>query len=478
MLIGSRRPPFFSTARTALQCGRVNRIVMGKHKTILLSFAALAFSVVPLPHAWAAASPAPAQASILPGTTITLRNWQTYRQFMSEGMVELFEGEQFWRLPKDLRIEVGPTIPIPLPKRYLADTAAYSNRVKLVRTSSGGYVPIGYVAGLPFPRPLEGDPELRGQRIFWDAYYRYQPRVQSAPGFSYTLDRFGNMTQTSEVRAVDSQLDYLSELDYPHTIADGVPYYFARFEEQLAPEQGKYSTILDLTPSDPTQVDELYEYVPTLRRSLRLSQAARCAPVFGSDYLIDDENGGPPGLPQLFHIDYLGEKKILALEHAAPESFDSPAMPTHLDDRFYYRGGAGIVPFPKPAMGKWELRDTYVISLKRLPQFAKGYCYSDRVMYVDKENYFGAGELDLYDAPGKLSKTQLAFLYPVPITGSGGDVVELLAGPSIGLLVNFRNKHVTISPYLRSCLDGECAAAGYLDLSRYASPEGLMKIMQ
>jgi hypothetical protein len=397
---------------------------------------------------------------------------------MSEGMVQLFEGQQFWLPPKNLRIEVGPTIPIPLPKTYLADTAAYSNRVKLVRTSSGGYVPMGYVAGLPFPHPLEGDPQLKGQRVFWDAYYRYQPRVQSAPGFSYTLDRFGNMTQTSEVRAVDSQLDHLSELDYPHTIADGVPYYFARFEQQLAPEQGKYSTILDLTPSDPTKLDELYQYVPTLRRSLRLSQAARCAPVFGSDYLIDDQNGGPPGLPQLFQIDYLGDKRILTLEHASAASFDSPAMATQLDEHFYYPGAAGIVPFPTPAMGQWELRETYVLSLKRLPQFAKGYCYSKRILYVDKENYFGAGELDLYDALGKLSKTQLVFLDPVPIPGSKGDIAELLTGPSIGLLVNFRNKHVTVSPYLRSCLNDQCAGAGYLDVSRYASPEGLMKIVQ
>jgi hypothetical protein len=375
-------------------------------------------------------------------------------------------------------MEVGPTIPIPLPTRYLKDTVKYSSQVRLVRTSSGGYVPSGYVAGLPFPHPLEGDPELTGQRIFWDAYYRYQPRVQAAPGYSYTLDRYGNMTQTSEVRSVDSQLAYLSDPDYPHTIPDGVPYYFARFEEQVAPEQGKYSAILDLTPSDPTQLDDLYEYVPTLRRSLRLSQAARCAPVFGSDYLIDDENGGPPGLPQLFQIRYLGEKKILALEHAVPKSFDSPGTPTQLDSHYYYAGGVGVVPFPKPAMGKWELRDTYMLSLKRLPQFAKGYCYYERIMYVDKENYFGAGELDLYDAVEKLLKTQLVFLYPAPIPASDGDVAELTAGPYTGLLVNFRNRHVTVLPYLHSCLDGECAVAGYLDISRYASPEGLMKIMQ
>jgi hypothetical protein len=99
-------------------------------------------------------------------------------------------------------------------------------------------------------------------------------------------------------------------------------------------------------------------------------------------------------------------------------------------------------------------------------------------MYVDKENYYGAGELDLYGAAGKLHKAQLAFLYPVAIPASGGDQAELLSGPNTGLLVNFENKHLSVSPYLRACLDGECAKDGYLDISRYASPEGLMKIMR
>jgi hypothetical protein len=451
---------------------------MEKSSKILLGFAAVLFATMAVRLSALAANSAHPVTTSAEGATITQENWQQYRQFMSQGLIELFEGKHFWHLPRDARIEVGPTIPIPLPKRYLADTAQYSGQVKLIRTANGGYVPINYVAGLPFPHPLDGDRELTGQRIFWDAYYRYQPRVQSAPGSSYTLDRYGNMTQTSQVRAVDSQLSYLSDLNYPHNIPDGAPYYFARFEEQLAPEQGKYSTILDLTPSDPTQLDELYEYVPTLRRSLRLSQAARCASVFGSDYLIDDENGGPPGLPQLFQIVYLGEKQILALEHAVPESFDLGAASTQLDTRYYYSGGLGIAPFPKPAMGKWELRESYVLSLKRLPQYANGYCYAERIMYVDKENYFSEGELDLYDRPGNLAKTQLAFLYPVSIPASDGDAVELQTGPYTGLLINFQSKHVTASPYLRSCVDDECAAAGYLDLSRYASPQGLMKIMQ
>jgi Protein of unknown function (DUF1329) len=426
----------------------------------------------------AQATPAPPPVDILPGTVITTQNWQQFRAFMSEGLIALFKGSHFWHMPAGLKIQVGSTISIPLPKKYLDDTARYSNKVKLIPTLEGGYIPSGYVAGLPFPRPLEGDPALIGQRIFWDSYYRYQPRVQWAPTFTYTIDSFGNMTQTSEVKDVYSQLAFLSDVGYPQTVADSAGYYFVKYSEQVAPEQGKYSVILDMTPADPTRLDELYEYIPTLRRSLRLSQAARCAPVFGSDYLIDDESDGPPGLPQLYRIDYLGEKKVLALEHANPAAFNSPGGPTQLDSKFYYSGALGIAPFPKPAMGKWELRDSYVISLRRLPSAAQGYCYSRRVMYVDKENYFGAGELDLYDPRGDLFKSQFVLLYPVRIPQTVGDVVELPTGPNVGFLVNFTNKHVTVSPGLKPCVNSDCVKDGYLDIRRYASPEALMKIVQ
>jgi uncharacterized protein DUF1329 len=417
-------------------------------------------------------------AEIQPGTIITDQNWQQYRPFMSDGLIALFEGTHFWHMPKDLRVEVGPTTSIPLPKKYLEDTARYTSQVKLTPTADGGYVPAGYVAGIPFPHPLEGDPALTGQRIFWDSYYRYQPRVQAASTFTYTLDAFGNSTQSSEVKTVLSQLAFLSEVDFPNTITGADGYYFVKYDEQISPELGKYTTILDLAPADPTKLDELYEYIPTLRRSLRLSQAARCAPVFGSDYLIDDENDGPPGLPQLFQIEYMGQKKILALEHANPASFDTPGGSRLLSDDYYYAGSIGFVPFPKPSMGKWELRDTYVLSLRRLPSAAKGYCYSRRVMYVDEENYFGAGELDLYDPAGKLFKEQMVLSYPLPIPKSGGEVAELASGPSVGFLVNFIDKHVTASVGLRPCVNSNCEKDGYLDIRRYASPEALMKIVR
>jgi hypothetical protein len=419
------------------------------------------------------------QPSSAPGTKITMRNWQRYRQFMSQGMIALFEGSHFWRMPDDVVIAVGPTISIPLPQKYQHDTKLNADKVRLVKLPDGGYAPSGYVAGLPFPEPLKGDPALTGERIFWDLYYRYQPRVQGAQNFSYSIDRAGNMTQTSESTYVQSQLTYLSDPGMPATAPDAdSSIYTAKFNEQVSPEQSKYSTLLDLLPADPTRLDELFEYVPTLRRSLRLSQAARCAPVFGSDYLVDDENNGPPGLPQLFSVEYLGEQKVLALVHAVPEAFDSAGTAVGLDPRYYYPGGTGVVPFPRPTAGRWELRDSYVIAIERLPQFSNDYCYGKRVLYVDKENYFAGAQLDLYDSSSQLFKSQLVFSYPELIPGTESDLAQLVAGSNTSFLINFKDRHLSLEPNLHACINSDCDRDGYLDIRRYASPDGLMKIVQ
>src|SRR6202162_4448923 len=167
---------------------------------------------------------------------ITAANWQNYQQFMSEGMIALFEGTHFWRVPSHPEIELGPTIPIPLPREYLHDTERFSDRVKLTKLSTGGYVREGYVPGVPFPHPLTGDPALISERIFWNTYYRYQPRVQGAPSFSYTLDRAGNMTQTSEVTAVNSQLAFVTDIGFSASSSEPSPYFTAKFQEQISPE--------------------------------------------------------------------------------------------------------------------------------------------------------------------------------------------------------------------------------------------------
>jgi hypothetical protein len=134
-------------------------------------------------HAATAAS----QDAIPAGTTITNANWKQFARFMPIGMQTLFAGDHFWKMPKDLQMEVGSTIPIPLPLKYREDTERYRLHVKLKAFQDGGYTPDGYVAGVLFPNP-ERDPMLVPYKIFYDAYYRYTPRLQRAYTCNYALD--------------------------------------------------------------------------------------------------------------------------------------------------------------------------------------------------------------------------------------------------------------------------------------------------
>jgi hypothetical protein len=99
----------------------------------------------------------------------------------------------------------------------------------------------------------------------------------------------------------------------------------------------------------------------------------------GTDFTWEDANEGPPSLPQEFNISFLGKRRILALVHIVPEAFKNCGTATQALPEYYYPSGASVVPWAKPVLGKWELRDAYVLEMKRLPAFDSGYCYSNRV---------------------------------------------------------------------------------------------------
>jgi len=207
---------------------------------------------------------------------------------------------------------------------------------------------------------------------------------------------------------VYSQLAHLSDVGSPQTVPNGPNYFVVKYIQQITPEQGKYTTVLDITHLDITQLDDIYTYLPSTRRPLRLSDSSRCAPLVGTDFTWEDANEGPPSLPQEFNISFLGKRRILALVHIVPEAFKNCGTATQALPEYYYPSGASVVPWAKPVLGKWELRDAYVLEMKRLPAFDSGYCYSNRVLYIDAETYFPLAT-ELYDHDGKLYKPGFPF---------------------------------------------------------------------
>ncbi|MGH7905453.1 MAG: DUF1329 domain-containing protein, partial [Candidatus Binataceae bacterium] len=132
-------------------------------------------------------------------------------------------------------------------------------------------------------------------------------------------------------------------------------------------------------------------FIPALRRTLRLSSAARCSPFVGTDWTQDDVKQEFNGGIVRFDAKYIGEPKILELTAAKPQ--DSANLAN------YYQP----LLFPGPRVGKWEVRQNYLIDVRRIPSERAGYCYGKRMLYVDKQDLMQTW-CDLYDSSLKLWK--------------------------------------------------------------------------
>ncbi|HEY2107774.1 MAG TPA: hypothetical protein VGH29_18400, partial [Candidatus Binataceae bacterium] len=49
-----------------------------------------------------------AQPPLPVGTKITQQNWQQYKSYLSQGLIEIWSGKHPWKLPADAVMEVGP----------------------------------------------------------------------------------------------------------------------------------------------------------------------------------------------------------------------------------------------------------------------------------------------------------------------------------------------------------------------------------
>jgi hypothetical protein len=429
----------------------------------LLALPALAQSDRFDQSAYDALAPAEPGQTIPLGTTITPGNWKQYKAFLPVGIQALYSGRYHWKIPDspDFRIVVGPTIHYPLPHKVLQDTEQYHSQVKLVPVGDGAYNVEGYVAGVPFP--VISGPQA-GEQVLYNMYYVYQPWVLIDDYDEVLVDTHYNKfkQQTLEIQY---RLAHVSEPNLPVVNPRSTGYYTSIFNEVLAPEQSRYTAELQLTLDDPNKLQELYVFLPSLRRSIRLSSAARCSPLLGSDYVVDD-NRTFTGLPRLFTSRLLGKKRILALVHQDP---------IKRNDISNYTDDANLFGWPKPVLGKWELRDVYIIDLRPVPSYSS-YCYGSKVIYVDAETFATIGA-EQYDTGLKYWKILLQ-AYRADYNNDGFGGVVLLGGDSIGNMLDIQNNHLSFAYTTSGVRVNSAVPAQYQDLSLYASPGGLAQVMK
>jgi len=407
-----------------------------------------------------------AEDSIPPGTTITMQNWQHYKQFMPDGMQVLFSGAAFWKMPADFRMEVGPTSHYTLPQTYLQNTEKYSHLVTIKELPNGGHTVEGYVAGTPFPNPAE---PLKGYKILVNFWYRYIPYLYcSRADHEYLVN---SASEVSTIRYVDvyRRLSHISDVGQP--INDprlhGIDH--THFLMTLEPEQERYTSVLIVYYADPTKPEGEFIFVPKLRRVLRGSSSSRCAPVSGTDFAPDDFSAFSGGIAR-FQSHFIRDQRILALGTSEPSLYGKPS-------NYYFP-----VFFPKPVIGKWEVRDTDVIDVRRIPSERSGYCYGKQVLYVDKQAYV-AWWKDAYDTDLKLYKVEMTerLARPVPKEGfqyNNGNAMEVMWDLNKHHLTAF----VTATPQGKSALSNEACrnvdGVNYDDVERFSTPGGLSQVMR
>lgn len=403
--------------------------------------------------------------SIPAGTVITTANWRKYQQFMPDGMVTLFEGKSDWKMPDDISMTVGPTVIHPLPSGYLAATAKYSPTTKLVELPGGGLTIDGYQGGLPFPSPVEPH---RGWKILADFWYRYIPHiVVNTPdnrGFTCTLDSVGDINCIKGLW-VARQLSYNTDPDTPTTFAGASGKYYTTWFMIEEPEQQHYTTTLTIEYTDLTRPEDVFTFLPTMRRTQRMSAAARCS-TSGSETTPDDGRFGFDSTIPDFSAELIASRKILTELDIKSAGADFPGnydMP---------------LGWPKPSWGHWELRDAYELDIRKLPAKASGYCYGKRILYID-QNFFGPLWVDLYNP--KMELWKVALLQPI-VTDVPRIGPQNLAGAWYAHWWDLQSHHATFQGPLDghgyNVLLNDNVPSNYLDVERYTTPGGLSAVMR
>jgi hypothetical protein len=421
----------------------------------------------------APATVALADCNAKPGVTVTKQNWMQYKDCFSEGVQHFWIGDLFYKMPDDVSMHVGPHLNFNLPKPYVEATEKYGGQTRLVQQPDGKYKLENYVAGLPFPNPSGPD---KGTEIMANDTYKMQGYLvmvsldQGNYGMLIVRDRFGNWAP-EVADAVYRQLAYNWESDQGiprvEPLAGGA--WYTEWIMIELPEQSKYTAVLTLFWQDNLKDEDDYAFVPALRRSLRLSSSARCAPLLGTDMVKDDQRAGWNGGVGKFVGKWLRDQTLLTMtnidgKHAGkfPEEYD------------------GVLGWAEPSWGDWDTRDTYVVDVRRIPSLAPGYCYGSRVDYVDKEYYGNVAE-DIYDSNMKLWKV----VWLGSTSGKLDNYGQQLG--VCGVMENYwdvQNDHVSYISSYNPTTPGRCilwdsqVPKQWANVQKYATPAGLSQLMR
>jgi hypothetical protein len=192
------------------------------------------------------------------------------------------------------------------------------------------------------------------------------------------------------------------------------------------PRDAAGTTTLEIRYDDPKKSDDLYIYIPSIRRIRRATTTQRCQTLAPSEFNLDDINSFNGKITD-FNYKFLGEKKILANLSQEKLPFD--------------RKSGDYLPLNE----KWEVVDTYVLEVTPKDP---NYCYPRKLLHLNKTTFDTHWTL-IWDKKGDYWKEQFGNFTPVKLADgrevwSVGDVT----------IVNVQNGRSTIVTAVRAYNQG------------------------
>ncbi|MFO7965906.1 MAG: DUF1329 domain-containing protein [Desulfobacterales bacterium] len=350
------------------------------------------------------------------GDVIDAGNVGQFKNYLPYFMVRWVEGS--WGFESPIAITVKKPEDWPITSAFRK--ASEQNIGKVTLTSEGlieGYTGVG----VPFPNPKEPDLALK---IMWNKFYMDLPEDWSLPdSFLVFSKRKGG--SVSVYNSIYDCLKFsgrtirppLPELDNPNGL------YWATILNSKTPPLKDMAT-LTWRYKDPTKYDDMWTYVPTLRRTLRMMSSERANPIQGSPSTWD-EIWGFDGLIPLFTYRLLRKEKTLMIANMHTTADKLP-------DGMYNH------PILFGQNDPYELVDAYVIEItSKDPRYP-----SSKWDFWVRDRHWAGFYAEIYDKRGEFWKSNTTSFIVRPLGNSKTDFYALRLG---GGAVDYKTQYWTIN---------------------------------
>jgi hypothetical protein len=359
------------------------------------------------------------ESDLKPGDTIGPHNWERVKGMVGENLLN--------RIKQGYTFKIKQGRVVGTPKEFSAATSRYSAEVKL---GPNGEL-VNYVAGLPFPDVSINDPQA-GLKLIWNFYWRwlgddYKTGGGTAEGkiVRHAIEKNGSERRADVIHHSIKTRGRV-HLDAKPVLPGYEHIDWMQLRADEYPRDTAGTTTLEIRYADPKREDDLYIYVPSIRRVRRAPPIQRCATIAPSEFNFDDINNFSAKVSD-FNYRLLGRVKMLG-------NFSQERVP-------FERKTGDYLPLKE----SWEVVDAY--GLEITPK-NPSYCYPRKYLFFDARHFEALWTMT-WDAQGNYWKEAFSSRTVVKLT-DGQEAI------SVGTVViaNAQNGRSTLVDAVRSYNQG------------------------